>query len=95
MEVASVARMSGAEVTVISPAPPMVHAVDTAVSAALVDLHTQYGVRMLIGCSVAEIVGAADRVAGVRLIGGSEISYDTVVLAIGAAPNTAGCPTAG
>ncbi len=88
MEVAAVARTSGTQVTIISPGQPMVGAVGPAVGAALAELHTENGVRMLIGCPVEEITADTDRVTGVRLADGYRISCDTVVVAIGASPNT-------
>ncbi|WP_075734891.1 NAD(P)/FAD-dependent oxidoreductase [Streptomyces acidiscabies] len=83
-EVASVARMLGAEVVLLEPAPvPLAHAVGEDVGRMLTEAHREHGVDLRCGVSVTETCEG-----GVRLADGGEIEADDVLVAIGALPNT-------
>lgn len=88
MEVAATATGAGAEVVLISSASPMTGVVGDVVSRALVDLHLEHSVRLLIGARVTEVVASDGRAVGVRASDGRETPADAVVVAIGAEPAT-------
>lgn len=87
-EVASTAYALGLEVTVVEVAPtplagPLGHEMGTVVSS----LHADHGVRLLCGVGVKGLTGA-ERVEAVLLEDGSSLPADTVVVGVGARPNT-------
>lgn len=84
-EVASTAHSLGVEVTVIeADAVPMVRALGPEMGAVCAALHTDHGVRLLAGGTVAGLVGDT-RVRGVR-VGDTVEPADVVVVGIGAQP---------
>jgi 3-phenylpropionate/trans-cinnamate dioxygenase ferredoxin reductase component len=96
LEVAAAARIAGAEVTVLEAASaPLLVALGPEIAAVFADLHRERGVDLRLGVQVAEIAGKGGAVAGVRLADGSVIEADTVVVGIGAAPNTGLAESAG
>jgi NADPH-dependent 2,4-dienoyl-CoA reductase/sulfur reductase-like enzyme len=87
-EVASTAYALGLEVTVVEVAPtplagPLGHEMGTVVSS----LHADHGVRLLCGVGVKGLTGA-ERFEAVLLEDGSSLPADTVVVGVGARPNT-------
>jgi 3-phenylpropionate/trans-cinnamate dioxygenase ferredoxin reductase subunit len=87
-EVAASARQRGLEVTVIDPtAVPLERVLGTEVGAVYRDIHTDHGVRMLLGTGVDAIEGAqaAERV---RTGDGHEVDCDLVVVGVGVEPRT-------
>jgi NADPH-dependent 2,4-dienoyl-CoA reductase/sulfur reductase-like enzyme len=87
-EVASTARARGIEVTVVEALPaPLSGLLGEDVAAELALLHSDNGVRLLTGTSVASLVGEPS-VTGVALTDGSVLPADAVVVGIGVRPNT-------
>ena len=85
-EVAASARQRGLEVTVIDPASvPLERVLGAEVGAIYRDIHTDQGVRMLLGTGVEafEGDGAVERV---RTGDGHELGCDLVVVGVGVAP---------
>jgi 3-phenylpropionate/trans-cinnamate dioxygenase ferredoxin reductase subunit len=105
VEVASTARVLGAEVTIVSLDAPLA-IVGEAVSSVAGAFLAEHGVRVLAGRTVAEVVVAAaaaaepggasedgsrtgDRFEATILDDGTRVEADVVVVAIGASPSTA------
>ncbi len=88
MEIAAVAGGAGGIVTVVSEVAPMIRAVGTAVSGAIAELHREQGVQLLVGGAVDRLQERDGRAAGARLVDGTELAADVVVVAIGAVPAT-------
>lgn len=87
-EVASSARLIGAEVTVLEAAhAPLIRAFGATTGAQLGALHEQNGVQLLCNAHVHAIRGR-DRVQSVVLSDGTELPADVVVVGIGCVPNT-------
>ena len=87
-EVAASARQGGLEVTVIDPtAVPLERVLGTEVGAVYRDVHTDHGVRMLLGTGVDAIEGAR-AVERVRTGDGREVDCDLVVVGVGVEPRT-------
>lgn len=87
-EVASAARSRGLSVTILEAQPtPLARAVGSVAGAALAGLHLRNGTDLRCGVQVAALVGA-DKVEAVRLIDGTEVPADLVVVGIGADPAT-------
>ena len=87
-EVAASARQRGLEVTVIDPtAVPLERVLGTEVGAVYRDIHTDHGVRMLLGTGVDAIEGA-QAVERVRTGDGYEVDCDLVVVGLGVEPHT-------
>jgi 3-phenylpropionate/trans-cinnamate dioxygenase ferredoxin reductase component len=87
-EVAASARQRGLEVTVIDPtAVPLERVLGTEVGAVYRDIHTDHGVRMLLGTGVDAIEGA-EVVERVRTGDGHEVDCDLVVVGVGVEPRT-------
>jgi NADPH-dependent 2,4-dienoyl-CoA reductase/sulfur reductase-like enzyme len=88
-EVASGARRRGLPVTVVEAADvPLAHAVGDAMGAAVGRLHDREGTDLRCGVSVTGVESRGGRVAGVRLLDGSAVEADVVVVGIGATPAT-------
>jgi phthalate 3,4-dioxygenase ferredoxin reductase subunit len=86
-EVASTARASGLDVTIVDPvAVPMARAVGDTVGRRMVDLHHRNGTLTRFGIGVEGIVGERGRLT-VELTDGSALHCATVVVGIGAIPN--------
>ena len=85
-EVAASARQCGLDVTVIDPAEvPLSRVLGSEVGAIYRDLHTDHGVRMLMGTGVASLEGSTD-VERVRTSDGRTIDCDLVVVGVGVRP---------
>ena len=85
-EVAASARQRGLDVTVIDPAEvPLSRVLGSEVGAIYRDLHTDHGVRMLMGTGVASLEGSTD-VERVRTSDGRTIDCDLVVVGVGVRP---------
>jgi NADPH-dependent 2,4-dienoyl-CoA reductase/sulfur reductase-like enzyme len=87
-EVASTATKLGLDVTVVEAAPaPLAGPLGEQLGAAVARLHVEHGTRLLCGAPVAGLTGS-DRVTGVQLADGRQLSADVVLVGIGAVPNT-------
>jgi len=89
LEVTAAARIAGVEVTVLEVADlPLLRVLGSEVAQVFATLHREHGVDLRLGVQVAEIIGAGGRAAGVRLVDGSEIEADAVVVGVGITPRT-------
>lgn len=87
-ELAASARARGAEVTLIEAgAAPLERVLGAELGEVFGGVHREHGVRLVTGARVAAIEGR-DRVERVRLAGGADEECDTVVVAVGVAPDT-------
>ncbi|WP_069171837.1 NAD(P)/FAD-dependent oxidoreductase [Streptomyces griseus] len=87
-EVASAARSRGIGVTMVEALPaPLSGLLGEEVAAELARLHTDNGVRLLCGTSVAALTGAPE-VTGVELTDGTVLKADAVVVGVGVRPAT-------
>jgi 3-phenylpropionate/trans-cinnamate dioxygenase ferredoxin reductase component len=94
-EVAAAARQMGLEVTVIGPASvPLERALGREAGAIYRDIHTEQGVKMLLGTHVERFEGSA-AVQRVRTTDGRAIDCDFVVVGVGATANVAPAAAAG
>jgi 3-phenylpropionate/trans-cinnamate dioxygenase ferredoxin reductase component len=85
-EVAASARQRGLEVTVIEPASvPLERVMGAEVGAIYRDIHTDHGVRMLMGTGV-EAFDGDEAVERVRTSDGRELDCDFVVVGVGVQP---------
>ncbi|MET4638786.1 FAD-dependent oxidoreductase [Mycetocola sp. 2940] len=88
MEVASVARTLGNDVTVLERDPiPLANALGDELGQMFADLHTEHGVRLRPSVQVAGITGQNGHVSGVRLDDGETVPADLVLIGVGALPN--------
>ncbi|BAU94424.1 ferredoxin reductase [Corynebacterium suranareeae] len=88
LEAASALRKKSLDVTVIEVQDRLLGRVTSPeISEYFHQLHTSHGVRVLLNTGVAEIVGAADVVSGVRLASGELIDADLVIIGVGIIPN--------
>jgi 3-phenylpropionate/trans-cinnamate dioxygenase ferredoxin reductase component len=96
LEVTAAARQAGATVTVLETADlPLLHVLGPELATVFADLHREHDVDLRLGVSAEEITTADGRATGVRLADGTVIDADTVVIGIGATPNTALAEAAG
>src|SRR5438093_2041422 len=87
-EVAASARQRGLDVTVIEPASvPLERVLGAEIGAIYRDVHTDHGVRMLLGTGVERFEGHTS-VERVRTTDGRTIECDFVVVGIGVKPRT-------
>jgi 3-phenylpropionate/trans-cinnamate dioxygenase ferredoxin reductase subunit len=87
-EVAASARQRGLDVTVLDPlAVPLQRVLGREVGAIYRDIHTDHGVRMLLGTSVEAFEGSAS-VERVRTSDGRTLECDFAVVGIGVRPRT-------
>lgn len=94
-EVAASAATLGRDVTLINrDSLPMLGAMGSEMATVYRDLHVEHGVRIVADVEVAELHGT-DRVDRVMLTDGTTVAADTVVMAIGAVPQTALAEQAG
>jgi 3-phenylpropionate/trans-cinnamate dioxygenase ferredoxin reductase component len=85
-EVAASARQRGLDVTVIDPVGvPLERVLGAEVGAIYRDIHTDHGVRMLLGTGVAALEGAT-AVERVRTSDGRTVDCDVVVVGVGVRP---------
>jgi 3-phenylpropionate/trans-cinnamate dioxygenase ferredoxin reductase subunit len=96
LEVAAGAREAGVDVTVIEAERlPLLRVLGPEMATRFADLHRLHGVDLRLGASVGEFVTEGDLATGVRLSDGSVVEGDTILVAVGAAPNTALAEAAG
>jgi 3-phenylpropionate/trans-cinnamate dioxygenase ferredoxin reductase subunit len=87
-EVAASARQRGLDVTVLDPASvPLERVLGGEVGAVYRDIHSDHGVKMLLGTGIAAFEGAT-AVERVRTSDGRELACDFVVVGIGVTPRT-------
>jgi 3-phenylpropionate/trans-cinnamate dioxygenase ferredoxin reductase component len=87
-EVAASARQRGLEVTVVEPASvPLERVLRTEVGAVYRDVHSDHGVKLLLGTGVEAFEGAA-AVEQVRTSDGRALRCDFVVVGVGVRPRT-------
>lgn len=87
-EVASTATKLGLDVTVVEAAlAPLAGPLGVQLGAAVAQLHSEHGTRLLCGAPVARLTGS-DRVTGVDLADGRHVPADVVLIGIGAIANT-------
>ena len=95
-EVAASAHRRGAPVTVVEALPvPLTTAVGPELGKVCADLHERNGVRVRCGVGVGTIEGDHGQVQRVRLVDGTVLPADLVVVGIGAVPNTGWLATSG
>ncbi|WP_102143780.1 NAD(P)/FAD-dependent oxidoreductase [Mycobacterium hubeiense] len=96
LEVAAGGRERGVNVTVVEMAEvPLMGALGREVGEVFAKLHRDHGVDLRLGASVQEITTANGWATGLRLGDGSTVDADAVLVAVGAAPNTALAERAG
>ena len=89
LEVAASARERGVEVSVVEMARlPLCAALGPELGDVFAQLHRDHGVDLRLGVSVEEITASADAASGLQLADGSHVEADTVLIAVGAEPNT-------
>jgi 3-phenylpropionate/trans-cinnamate dioxygenase ferredoxin reductase component len=87
-EVASTALTAGLDVTVVEALPvPLAGPLGAEMGTVCAGLHADHGVPVLCGTPVSELLGGT-RVEGVRLADGTVLPAATVLVGIGAVPNT-------
>lgn len=88
-ETASSCTALGHDVTVVEAAPlPLVPQLGPEMAAVCATLHRRGGAALLTGTGVARLHGSAGGVTGVELSDGRVLPADTVIVGIGATPNT-------
>lgn len=97
LETAAAAKAAGCEVTVLEAADlPLLRVLGPEVAQVFADLHRDNGVDLRCGVEIVEITGSMGRADGVLLgHGGGRIAADTVVIGVGARPNTELAESAG
>ncbi|MEV6318056.1 FAD-dependent oxidoreductase [Streptomyces sp. NPDC051776] len=89
LEVAAAARAAGVEVTVLEPGEmPLLRLLGPQIAPVFADLHREHDVDLRLGAHITEILGEDGRAGGVRLADGTRIDADSVIVGIGAVPNT-------
>ena len=87
LEVASAARGSGTDVTVLEGAPlPLLRILGEKVAQVFADLHVSNGVDLRTEAKITEILTSNGRATGVRLEDGTTFDADAVVVGIGVTP---------
>jgi len=86
-EVAQTARNEGLDVTLIDIAPTPMLPLGPELGGWCAELHRDHGVDVRLGIGVAGLIGDG-RVAAVELGSGERVPADTVVVGLGAVPNT-------
>jgi 3-phenylpropionate/trans-cinnamate dioxygenase ferredoxin reductase component len=88
MEFAAAAAKSGSRAVVLDVAPRVMgRAVATAISRHFTEAHRSWGNEILLECGVSELRGDHGRVTAVVASTGRVLPADTVVIAVGVAPN--------
>jgi 3-phenylpropionate/trans-cinnamate dioxygenase ferredoxin reductase component len=96
LEVSAAARQARVEVAVIESADlPLLRVLGPEMATVFADLHRRHGVALHFGASVEQIVTVEGRAAGVQLGDGTVVPADAVLVAVGAAPNSALAESAG
>ncbi|GAA4893254.1 3-phenylpropionate/trans-cinnamate dioxygenase ferredoxin reductase subunit [Stackebrandtia albiflava] len=89
LETAAAARTLGCEVTVLEPASTVLGAaLGAEMGDHFADLHRRHGVDLRLGHGAERILGDGGRVRAVVADDGAEIAADTVIVGIGARPDT-------
>ena len=89
LEVAATARQRGCAVTVLEGAPaPLIRGLGAEMGTAVAAVHARHDVDLRCGVGVAGIEGDGTRVTGVRLVDGTMIASDVVVVGVGVSPAT-------
>jgi len=87
LEVAAAARSHGCEVTIVSPEPPLVRALGSAMSEVFAVAHRDNGVDLRIGPGIEQLRGDG-RVEAVVTDDAQVLPADLVVVGVGVAPQT-------
>ena len=88
-EVAGIARVLGARVTIVEAGPvPLADAVGHRIGAMVASLHEERGVRLRTGVGAVGVATSEGEITGVILTDGSVEPAQDVLVAIGAEPNT-------
>jgi 3-phenylpropionate/trans-cinnamate dioxygenase ferredoxin reductase subunit len=88
LETAAAARAAGCHVTLFERDKlPLLSVLGAEVAETYAGLHRAHGVELRPGADVAEIIGTAGTVTGVRLADGDVVPADTVVIGVGILPN--------
>ncbi|MFG3603148.1 NAD(P)/FAD-dependent oxidoreductase [Micromonospora chersina] len=88
LEVAAAARQRGVTVDIVETAAlPLRRVLGDEIARVFANLHRDHGVTFHFGAEIHEIRGTG-RVASVRLVDGTGLPADTVVVAVGVRPNT-------
>ncbi|RZQ64618.1 NAD(P)/FAD-dependent oxidoreductase [Amycolatopsis suaedae] len=96
LETAAAARGHGCAVTVVEPQPaPLYVALGQEMGEFFAAAHRAQGVELRLGSGVTEIHGEGGKVSAVVLDDGTRLPSDTVIVGVGAAPNTALAERAG
>jgi 3-phenylpropionate/trans-cinnamate dioxygenase ferredoxin reductase subunit len=96
LEVTAAARNAGVAVTVVESAElPLLRVLGPELAAVFAGLHREHGVDFRFGATVEEITTQDGRATGIALADGTRIEADAVLVAVGAAPNTALAEAAG
>jgi 3-phenylpropionate/trans-cinnamate dioxygenase ferredoxin reductase component len=96
LEVAAGARQRGVAVTVVEMADvPLMGALGREAGEVFAKLHRDHGVDLRLRATVDEITTSGGRATGLKLGDGSAVGADQVLVAVGAAPNTALAEQAG
>ncbi len=89
LEAAAAARAAGVEVTVLEGQElPLLRVLGPECARLFADLHRRQGVDLRLGVQVEAVVREDGGPSRVRLGGGEEVTADTVLVGIGARPNT-------
>ncbi|MBT2324798.1 oxidoreductase [Variovorax paradoxus] len=90
LEVAATARHHGVDVIVLERETRLLsRSASDPIARHLRELHASQGVACAFGVEIAAIEGQAGQVTGIRLADGSIVDCDTVLVGIGAVPNSA------
>jgi 3-phenylpropionate/trans-cinnamate dioxygenase ferredoxin reductase subunit len=96
LEVAAGARERGVNVTVVEMAElPLMASLGREVGEVFAALHRQHGVDLRLGAAVREITSVGGKATGLKLGDGATVDADAVLVAVGAAANTALAEQAG
>ena len=96
LEVAAAARTAGSEVTVVESLDlPLLRVLGPEVATVFAELHRRHGVDLRLGATIGAFEAAESGQAYVRLVDGSVLTADLVVVGVGVEPNQATADTAG
>jgi 3-phenylpropionate/trans-cinnamate dioxygenase ferredoxin reductase subunit len=88
LEIAAAARIADVAVTVLEGAElPLLRVLGREVAATFAALHRRHGVDLRCSVQVAEITGQGGQANGVRLVDGTHIAADAVIVGVGIMPN--------
>ncbi|MET8331582.1 FAD-dependent oxidoreductase, partial [Streptomyces sp. NPDC005181] len=86
LEIASVCRGLGLDVTVVDREPPLVRQLGSFLAELMTDAALDHGVKLVISPGGVRLLGDR-RITGVQLADGDQLSADLVVTAVGCQPN--------